>query len=250
MSTQALNLGFLLVVLVLFTPSSCLRLVKIPGGLKHVSGSINYLWGVNAEDKVFRCNRPCLGSWVHVEGSLKQIDVGEDEIWGVNSNDAVFKRAADGSGKWQYINSQKLKHVSASGNGYIWGVNSADQIYKCKKPCSGSWVLVPGGLKQIDGGQEYVYGVDKSNNVFSMPVDGSEDVWRQIPGAMHYITASETDDIFAIGASKSNIYRCKKPCIGEWEWMSGSLVQCDATFGALIGVDSHNTIYKHRLPVR
>ena len=39
-------------------------------------------------------------------------------------------------------------------------MNSADQIYKCKKPCNGSWIVVDGGLKQIDGGEKYVYGVN------------------------------------------------------------------------------------------
>ena len=52
-----------------------------------------------------------------------------------------------------------LIHVSASGNGYIWGVNKNYQIFKCKKPCNGEWVRIDGGLKQIDGGYGYVYGV-------------------------------------------------------------------------------------------
>ena len=49
----------------------------------------------------------------------------------MSSDDNIYKRSADGSGSWQHI-AGKLKHVSASGNGYIWGVSSTDQIYKCK----------------------------------------------------------------------------------------------------------------------
>ena len=91
----------------------------------------------------------------------KQIDAGDEEVWGVNSADHVFKRPADGSGRWTHI----LKHVTASGNGYIWGVNSNDAIFKCKKLCNGRWIHVGGHLKQIDGGQAYIYGVNKFDDL-------------------------------------------------------------------------------------
>ena len=81
------------------------------------------------------------------------------EVWGVNSADNIYKRPVDGSGAWTHIGG-KLKHVSASGNGWIWGVNSADHIFKCKKPCNGAWIRFDGLLKQIDGGEKYVYGVN------------------------------------------------------------------------------------------
>ena len=107
---------------------------KIPGGLRHATTSDNYLWGVNANDDIFVCNRPCTGGWKKVDGKLMQIDAGEQEVWGVNSGHSIFKRPIDGSGDWVNIPGA-LIHVSASGNGYIWGVNKNDQIFKCKKPC-------------------------------------------------------------------------------------------------------------------
>ena len=125
----------------------------------------------------------------------------------------------------------------------IWGVNSNDYIYKCKKPCNGSFVQVHGSLKQIDGGQAYVYGVNSQNNTWTRPVDGSGG-WRQIPGRrLKHITASGKDDIFGISSS-NDIYRCKKPCIGEWVQLYGILKQCDATFNALVGVNAANTIHR------
>ena len=106
---------------------------QINGRLKHVSASVNYVWGVNSANSIFKCVKPCTGSnWVHIAGSLKQIDAGDEEVWGVTSTDSIYKRPVDGSGSWRLI-SGRLKHVSASGNGYIWGVNSNDQIFKCKK---------------------------------------------------------------------------------------------------------------------
>ena len=142
----------------------------IPGKLKHVTASVNYVWGVNSGGSIYKCVQPCTGFWTHIPGVLKQIDAGDEEVWGVNANDYIYKRPVDGSGNsWKLIPG-RLKHVSASGKGYIWGVNSNDYIYKCKKPCTGSWINVPGRLKQIDGGYDYVYGVNSANNIFTRPV--------------------------------------------------------------------------------
>ena len=124
-------------------------------------------------------------------------------------------------------------------NGYIWGVNSADQIYKCKKPCSGSWVQVAGSLKQIDGGHDYVYGVNSANQV-----DGSGS-WRLIPGSLKHITASSRTEVFGVNAA-DKVFRCKKPCIGEWELMEGSLKQCDGTFDSIVGVNADNYMFERR----
>ena len=60
-----------------------------------------------------------------------------------------------------------------------------------QKPCSGPWVHVPGGLKQIDGGHKYVYGVSSDNNIYSRPIDGSGS-WRLIPDSAIHVTASGT----------------------------------------------------------
>eukprot|EP00731_Ephydatia_muelleri_P031276 Em0022g790a len=166
------------------------------------------------------------------------------EAWGVNSNDDIYKRNVDGSGSWTQLPG-KLKHVSASGNGYIWGVNSNDDIYKCKKPCTGGWEQVPGKLKQIDGGYDYVYGVNSNNDIFTLPVDGSGS-WRQIPSKLKHVTASGTHSIFGT-APDDSIWRCKKPCIGEWERIDGGLMQCDATINGLFGVNSANNIWRSAL---
>ena len=218
---------------------------RVPVSLTHVSASLNYLWGVNAAGQIFKCERPCT-NWRLIDGSLKQLDVSDDEVWGVNSGDAIYKRPVDGSGSWQNING-RLKHVSASGHGYIWGVNAADQIYKCKKPCSGSWVRVDGGLKQIDGGQRNVYGVNAANEIWTRPVDGSGS-WRHIPGHLKYITASAPDYVFGV-SDDNKIYRCKKPCVGEFQLMGGSFNQCDATVNGVFGVNNDIGVHRHNVPI-
>ena len=101
---------------------------NIPGGLTHVTASVNYLWGVNSADQIWRCTRPCNGqNWVRVPGALRQVDADDHEVWGVNAAYNIYKRPVDGSGSWTHVTGL-LKHVSASGNGYIWGVNRNDNI--------------------------------------------------------------------------------------------------------------------------
>ena len=159
----------------------------------------------------------------------------------------IYKRPVDGSGSWTRLPGA-LKHVSASGNGYIWGVNSNDDIYKCKKPCNGLWIKVDGKLKQIDGGEAYVYGVNRNDDIYTRPVDGSGR-WRQIPGKLRHITASGKDEVFGTNAN-GEVFRCKKPCVGEWEKIeSKNLNQCDGTFNLLVGVDESNGIFSREIGI-
>ena len=216
----------------------------IPGGLKHVTASVNYLWGVNIHNSIFMCARPCTGAWRQIPGYKKQVDASDEEVWGVNNVDRIWKRSVDGTGDWKYIGG-RLKHVSASGNGYVWGVNSNDDIYKCKKPCNGAWVHVAGKLKQIDGGQDFVYGVNSRNDIFSRPVDGSGS-WRHIPGKMKHVTASGSHEVFGVDVN-DNVWRCQKPCVGNWVRMSAKLSQIDATNKELVGVSYYNSIQAHDL---
>ena len=192
---------------------------SVTKGHLYVTASTNYLWSVNSAHEIYKCMQPCKEKWERVAGALMQVDASDAEVWGVNKDHAIFKRTVDGSGEWKNIGG-RLKHVSASGNGYMCGVNSGDHIYKCKKPCTGQWKNVGGRLKQIDGGYAHVYEVNRHGQVFSAPIDGSKG-WRHIPSsvAVNHVTASGNNELFAI-SRQGDTYRCKMPCIGEWEKMS------------------------------
>ena len=219
-------------------------LTRISGSLKHVSTSINYLWGVNNQNYIYRCSRPCNGRWTKVPGTLEQVDVSDMEVWGVNRFYKIFKRPADGSGSWKRVNGL-LKHVSASGNGYIWGVNSAGYIYSCKKPCNGNWRKISGRLKQIDGGEEYVFGVSGANTVYRRAVDGSGR-WKLIPRKkMKYVSVG-SGKVYGVDES-SNAFACNLPCEnGNWVDLEicTSLDQIEATIGGKIVGTSSGAIYK------
>ena len=225
---------------------------QIPRSLVHVSGNLNYIWGLDKDMKIYLCTRPCTGGWKLIGGLLVQLDVDDEFVWGVNKNDDIFVRPVDGSGNWRGIPG-KLIHVSASGNGYIWGTNRANNIFKCKKPCSGGsgWQTVNGALNQIDGGEREVCGVAKDRSFWCRPVDGSKN-WRRIPGSFKYVTTSGPYDIFGIDQN-NEIFSCRKPCIGQWVRVGqdniNTLTQCDATANALFGVDSGQSIWRKDFPL-
>ena len=217
--------------------------------MTQVSAGLNYIWGVNQDMDIFMCKRPCTGDWNEMYGKLVQLDVDDHQVWGVNENDGIYVRPVDGSGRWKGIDG-KLIHVSASGNGYIWGTNRDNYVYKCKKPCSGDWIRVDGRLKQIDGGQREVCGINRRNRIFCRPVDGSGE-WRQVPGEANKVSASGHYDLFAIGTDDS-MYRCRKPCIGQWielRLTRRPISTCDATVDGLFAVDTSQSVWRQDLPL-
>ena len=68
-------------------------------------------------------------------------------------------------------------------------------------------------------------------------------MWRLIPGKLKYVSGSGKSEIFGVNGADA-IFRCQKPCIGEWEIVPGKLTQCDATFDAVIGVNKGSAIFR------
>ena len=67
----------------------------------------------------------------------------------------------------------KLKFISDTGKKVVWGIDDKNKIKRCDKPCKGKWRKDKGrvsrrekiDLKQISGGDEYVWGIDPDNNL-------------------------------------------------------------------------------------
>ena len=238
---------FLLAAL-LISSVYCHEWTQISGGLTCITGSINHVWGVNAQDYIYRCSQLCNGNWVRIDGHLRQVDANDYEVWGVNLNNDIFKRPVDASGKWTHIGG-KAYHVTASGNGYIWVIGMSRCAFKCKKPCSGSWSKVDTcSLKQLDAGEQYLYAVNNTNHILSRPVDGSGS-WRVVPGRMKRVTVGP-HEIFGIDTT-NEVYRCRKPCLGEWEKVvfdDGDVKHIDATLNGVFAVSSGASIYQHKVP--
>ena len=218
---------------------------QIPGSLKHITATLNYVWGVNNTGDVLMCVRPCSGGWIHVPGKFKQVDADEMEVWGVTCDNRIYKRPVNGNGSWVQVYGL-LTHVSASGNGYIWGVNDnivgpTNNIYRCKKPCAGDWEEVEGNMRQIDGGFVHVCAVNDIDGIYEMYVDDIR-YWYEIPGKLHYITPGK-NTVFGVN-SASQFYHCSMPCFGEWVLDGGSLIQVDAAVDAVFGVNQYDEIYR------
>ena len=114
---------------------------RLPGGLTNISASgKDWVWGVNRNGNVYRCAKPCSGSWIEDDGILKQAAADDNNVWGVKSNREIWKKPVNGSGTWERIPRGGLLWVSPSAPNYVWGVGSDRRMWYCEKPCTdGNW---------------------------------------------------------------------------------------------------------------
>ena len=68
-----------------------------------------------------------------------------------------------------------LKQITASTTGnMLWAVNDAGSIYYCGKPClNGPWQQADGSLVEVDADANYVYGVNRNDEIYFRPLDNS-----------------------------------------------------------------------------
>ena len=78
---------------------------------------------------------------------------------------------------------------------------------------------VDGALKQIDAGDEEVWGVNSAYEIWKRPADGSGS-WTRIPGALKHVSASGNGYIWGVNTN-DNIFKCKETLqrsMGERGW--------------------------------
>lgn len=146
----------------------------------------------------------------------------------------------------------RLKQISAAGKDWLWGLNSSNNIFTCKKPCTDrNWKQIPGGLKQIEGGEKEVWGVNAGNNIYKMNQDHSNN-WKYIPGKLSNISQGG-DWVWGVNSSK-NVYRCKQPCDGKWildtnvkDDTSPKLVQLSCSNTHVYGLDTDRTAWRKNI---
>jgi len=146
-----------------------------------------------------------------IKMKTRQYNALQDQYANLLKNETINRKPA--AGGWKKIDG-KLEQISASGKDWLWGINANSQIYTCEKPCDGgNWIQIPGELKQIEGGDKEVWGVNKNNSIYKMNQDHSNG-WRQIPGKLKFVSQGGG---WVWGVSKDNkVYRCKSPCDGDW----------------------------------
>ena len=101
----------------------------------------------------------------------------------------------------------------------VWGINAKNQIWKSPLPCVNgycNWSRVNGKIRQISQGENDIWGISDSNS----------DKYR-----------TDID-------KRYNIYKCLKPCKGEWINIPVSLKQISVGKDVVWGIDiSNNLIY-------
>ena len=125
---------------------------RIGGRLKHVSvGPTGWVWGVNRNNQIYKCEKPCDRGWKEVNGRLKNVSGGKTKVWGTSHVGDVYHRPIDGSpstpaSTWTKVPSEngiKFNTISAVDPENVWTTTANGDVYKCIKPCShGTWEKV------------------------------------------------------------------------------------------------------------
>ena len=141
---------------------------------------------------------------------VREYNALQDQYVNLLKNETVNRKPS--SGGLEKIKGE-LTQISASGKDWLWGINDG-KIYTCEKPCGdGNWIHIPGELKQIEGGDKEVWGVNKNDNIYKMNQDHSNG-WRKIPGKLKFVSQGGG---WIWGINNDNkVYRCKSPCNGDW----------------------------------
>ena len=141
--------------------------------------------------------------------------------------------------------SGELEQITVSTN-YFWGVNKIYDIFTCRRPCNGNWRKIEGKLMQVDADDHEVWGVSEQQNIFKRPVNGSgrwtQITGGQISGGLRHVTASGNGYIWGTN-SRDHIYKCAKPCNGQWQHVPGRLRQIDGGHERVYGVNSGGSVY-------
>ena len=119
--------------------------------------------------------------------------------------------------KWETI-SGGMRNVSTSGNGWIWGRYIQVRIFTNAKKILVVGRRVNGGLKQISGGQNEVWGVNRNNAIYKRSVDGSGS-WKRIGRSLKDVSASGNGCIWGVNRY-NHIYKRRKNG-GNWQRVYG-----------------------------
>ena len=159
----------------------------VGGRLRQLSvGGANHVWGVAADDKVFRWTG---GGWDEVGGALRNVAVGADgTVWGVTGAGAVFRR--DGQA-WTNLPGA-LKQLSVGSARHVWGVTHKDEIYRWT---GAGWERIEGALSNIAVGADgTVWGATGAGAIFRR--DGSG--WTNIGGALKQLAVGNARNVWGV----------------------------------------------------
>ena len=183
--------------------------------LNYIDGNDEWLWGLTKKN-TYVCRKPCNGKtddhiWRNLNNKVKlsEISVGNNYVWGA-SNRAYYTDKPDGTGKL-VKSKNKFRSVSIGHSGWTWAIGK-NSPYKCaqKNMCTGlkkdKWIKSKRiSSFKISVGNNYVWSIDKSGNLFKSKADGSDE-WKTIntdnkPGTLISIAAGKDDTLYAVNVN-------------------------------------------------
>ena len=199
---------------------------------------LNEVWGVNAANQILKAQLPCIDNnnnnkcdWKIIGDNLKQVAQSNNKIWSIDTDD-------------------NLKYC----------VNTKDT------PCSSNedWQTLPVSLKQISANKDSIWGIDDDNikycnNNKTSPCYDDISLWKSVPHNNLNLNLNESKDSSSnsiildqvsvcdnnIWVIKNNgdVFKCDKPCNGDWVRVPGLLNQISVGKDAIWGVDDKNIKY-------
>jgi len=217
---------------------------QIPGGLRVISKGKSGVWGVNANQNIYKLNADGK-SWTMIAGGLTQVASGA-EVWGVNAGDNIYKYL--GNNKWQQMPG-KLTNVDVSDSGNVWGVNRGQKIYRW---LGSSWQNIPGAAIQVSVGNSGVWVVNAGNDIYYRTETRGDPNsagagWVKVPGKLKWI-ASGKDIVVGVNANNDIFYRDgvsdAAPTGTKWVKINGKLSQIEVYDDEVVGTNPAQNIFR------
>jgi hypothetical protein len=196
----------------LVAPASAQHFKQVKGSLTSVSAGRNEVFGIDADDNVWRYSASSKAFDKIANVSLTNVAVGggtlsqNDEVWGFNAN-FVYRFNYS---KKEFVQIPGILTQIAVGIGNqddchpyeVWGLNSGDEIFRFNY-CENAFVQVSGFLTHVATGGGDVWGLNSAGQIFHFNL--AAESWQQVSGTLGTISVG-VNDVWGINGS-SQVFR-------------------------------------------
>ena len=175
---------------------------------------------------------------------------GGDWMLAVDEAGTIYRKASGDIAGEETVIEGRASCVSTNGT-CAWVVNSEDVIYACAdvgaEPDGMGWYNVPGRLRQVHVGGDYVVGTNHDGNFYLRKTDAEPDhPWVQLNGrGVQIVTNGEY--IWHINASdkiyKGKIAGAEESRHIDWEEVPGLLTSLSIDSSRVWGTNVHGNVY-------
>jgi len=177
---------------------------KQPGLLVQISGAGHNIWGVNAQDQIWRWTG---STWENIQGAATQVSVGWDgSVWCCNRGGSVYRWNGM---SWDLVEGA-VTSLAVRANNDVWATNAQQNIYHWDGM---RWTLVDGAATQIAVGKDgHVACVNAGGNIYIR--DGISAPWALLPGAAVQVAVHKKGTLAVVNAAAQ-----------IWAWQNNTWVR-------------------------